>query len=704
MAEIAAIVPDALLIEVCVDSVQSAIAAVKAGADRLEVCGNLGIGGGITPTLGLLKSIQNIVDVPLMAMIRPRVGDFCYSKEELEVMLEDIRFIKDLGNIRGFTVGALTKDGRVDVECMKMYAILMAFLRFVHPQFSGHKSKAPEALSTLRTLFKTRTELVEDDVWGLIIMPGSGINAKTLPTLLRDLLPLGVREIHLSGGEWKPGSMTFKKKGMGMGANHDTEWAVWRTQEDSHPRVSERDYWFVRTADMLAKGGHAAYLLPPSEGTLLRTTPISAALSTLMPLRPAKSMGGRQKNRFENNRTTRTCNNYIILRPDLISRDPASLRVLPPHRKTGPLPSSSPSSMSPKPTSSSERARTPPGPPQIWWGNAAFFVLVHVAAFAGVYYMPPWKTKKATLLLWFLTWQLADFGITVGYHRLYSHKAFRASLGVRIVLAILGSSAFQGSIKILLLKDPILQVVRIQHKYYVSSALLFGFLCPTLLGALWNDAIGGYIWGGLVARLFIWHCTFLVNSLAHWDGLQPYSDEDTSRGNLILALLTGGEGNHNFHSFPHDFRSGPSLLDWDPSKWIIFVLHKLGLATSLRRVRSEDLGEALRYMHKKTVLGIIEPEDDSWDGPEWNIEQVKQFAQLKPGRCVVLINGFVVDATLYLGEHPGGANMLRKYSVRMHSDAEMWHEADWAFNGGMNTHSRAARKRMREFRVAKLVG
>ncbi|CAA7264804.1 unnamed protein product [Cyclocybe aegerita] len=270
MAEIAAIVPDALLIEVCVDSVQSAIAAVKAGADRLEVCGNLGTGGGITPTLGLLKSIQNVVEVPLIAMIRPRVGDFCYSQEELEVMLEDIRFIKDLVNIRGFTVGALTKDGRVDVECMKIIVdeILPLEVCF-HRAFdmtrdpveamrdisdiggisriltSGHKSKAPEGLSTLRTLFKARNELVEDDAWGLTIMPGSGVNVKTLPTLLRDLLPLGVREIHLSGGEWKPGSMVFKKKGMGMGANQDTEWAVWRTQEDSvrHTRDVADSMW-----------------------------------------------------------------------------------------------------------------------------------------------------------------------------------------------------------------------------------------------------------------------------------------------------------------------------------------------------------------------------------------------------------------------------------------------------------------------------
>ncbi|KIM47500.1 hypothetical protein M413DRAFT_22154 [Hebeloma cylindrosporum] len=372
--------------------------------------------------------------------------------------------------------------------------------------------------------------------------------------------------------------------------------------------------------------------------------------------------------------------------------------------------------------------------PQIWWSNAVFFTLVHLGAIIGIYYMPPWSIKRATLVLWFLTWQLSDFGITIGYHRLYSHKAFRATVGVRIILAILGSSAFQGSIKhhlhliyplcpyqwfptslgasdtgcIMyaatrglfyshmgwifykptyermdlidrhdLQSDP---VVRIQHKYYVPLALFFGFVCPTLLGSLWGDALGGFLWGGLVAKLCIWHCTFLVNSLAHWDGLQPYSDEDTSRGSLILALLTGGEGNHNFHSFPHDFRSGPSNIDWDPSKWIILALEKLGLE----------------------VLGIVESEDNSWTGEMWNLNQVKEFAQTKPGSCIVLIDGFAVDISAYLGEHPGGANILRKYSLRLQDEIDTWHKADWAFNGGLNNHSRAAKRRMYELRVAKL--
>ncbi|KAF9055874.1 hypothetical protein BJ165DRAFT_1554855 [Panaeolus papilionaceus] len=384
--------------------------------------------------------------------------------------------------------------------------------------------------------------------------------------------------------------------------------------------------------------------------------------------------------------------------------------------------------------------------PQIWWANAIFFVFVHIAACVGVYYYPPWATKRATLVLWFFVWQLSDFGITIGYHRLYSHKAFRASFGVRVVLAILGSAGFQGSIKVgsrtlrhrlhhvgrdphyaatrgmfyshmgwiffkpvyermdLIERDDLESdpVVRYQHKYYVPSALFFGIVFPTFLGSLWGDAMGAYIWGGLVARLWIWHCTFLVNSLAHWDGLQPYSDEDTSRGNLLVALLTGGEGNHNFHAFPHDFRSGPSIADWDPSKWIILGLHKLGLVTGLRRARPKDMVDALQYMRKKEA-GKLEPERDFWECKTWNMDQIRMFAAEKTGRCVVLIDGYAVDVTSYLGEHPGGAALLRRYSVGTKKDVEGWHEAEWAFNGGLNNHSRAARKRMNELRIAKLV-
>lgn len=76
-------------------------------------------------------------------------------------------------------------------------------------------------------------------------------------------------------------------------------------------------------------------------------------------------------------------------------------------------------------------------------------------------------------------------------------------------------------------------VVRFQHKYYLPIALFSGLILPTLIGATWGDAMGGLVWGGAVARLLIWHTTFCINSLAHWTGLQPYTEEVTARGNYV---------------------------------------------------------------------------------------------------------------------------------------------------------------------------
>lgn len=107
------------------------------------------------------------------------------------------------------------------------------------------------------------------------------------------------------------------------------------------------------------------------------------------------------------------------------------------------------------------------------------------------------------------------------------------------------------------------------------------------------------------------------------------------------------------HSFPHDFRSGPSPIDWDPSKWIILILQNVGLVTSLRRAEDKDLLEATRYMQRKEKVALVylDSDVDSWDGELWDITRVKEFAQTKAGCCLILINGFMVDATPYLGKH-----------------------------------------------------
>ncbi|KAJ7492309.1 copper homeostasis CutC domain-containing protein [Mycena latifolia] len=247
-----------IVIEVCVDSVRSARNAVRGGASRLEICGNLGVGGGTTPSLGLLKAIQKSVgpDVPTMAMIRPRTGDFLYSNDEVEVMLEDIRVFKRHG-VQGVVLGALKADGRVDIDVTKRLVDEALPLQVCfHRAFdmtrhadealrdvmriggisriltSGHGPQVgdPESLKTLESLCQTIQKLAEDLPWVLSILPGSGINSKTVGPILDALLPLGLMEIHLSGGSWVQSGMVHRQAGLGMGVG-ESEWGVWETSE-----------------------------------------------------------------------------------------------------------------------------------------------------------------------------------------------------------------------------------------------------------------------------------------------------------------------------------------------------------------------------------------------------------------------------------------------------------------------------------------
>jgi len=250
-------------------------------------------------------------------------------------------------------------------------------------------------------------------------------------------------------------------------------------------------------------------------------------------------------------------------------------------------------------------------------------------------------------------------------------------------------------------EDP---VVRLQHRYFVPIAIAVGIVLPTILGAAYGDTSGGFIYAALVGRLLIWHCTFLINSLAHWDGLQPYSDENTSRTNFLLALFTAGEGNHNFHhAFPHDYRSGPAKIDWDPSKWVILALAKLGVAWGLRRASAEDIAAARAYMlaHGHDQRAV---EKEDWTGPTWAETELEAYVKGK-GACVVLIDGYAVDVTEYVDAHPGGARLLRGYAFPINPGGgnNRWKEAGWAFNGGVNKHSQGARRRMKQLRVARVL-
>ncbi|KAI9060511.1 hypothetical protein FKP32DRAFT_1655802 [Trametes sanguinea] len=251
-------------IEVCIDSVESAIAASRGGADRLELCGNLGLGGGTTPSLGLFKAVREATPraMPIMVMIRPRTGDFLYTDAELQVMREDIRAFKEAG-ANGVVFGILEKDGKIDIARTKILAdeakpMQVCFHRAVDlssqdmlsahldvsavPQVtrmltSGQAPTAttPSVLPSLRMLLRMASRMPSSAK----VLVGSGINAQTVGPLLEELLPCGLREIHLSAGGWIPSAMEFRREGMGMGVGGEGEWAIWRTSEEKVRAVRE---------------------------------------------------------------------------------------------------------------------------------------------------------------------------------------------------------------------------------------------------------------------------------------------------------------------------------------------------------------------------------------------------------------------------------------------------------------------------------
>jgi stearoyl-CoA desaturase (delta-9 desaturase) len=117
--------------------------------------------------------------------------------------------------------------------------------------------------------------------------------------------------------------------------------------------------------------------------------------------------------------------------------------------------------------------------------------------------------------------------------------------------------------------------------------------------------LGAFLIAGVLRVVVLQHCTFCINSLCHYIGAQPYSSKCSARDSWLLAIITMGEGYHNYHhEFQHDYRNGVKPWQIDPTKWIIWTLSKIGLAKQLRRVPLEkivlcELAEAQRQLEKR---------------------------------------------------------------------------------------------------------
>jgi len=280
-------------------------------------------------------------------------------------------------------------------------------------------------------------------------------------------------------------------------------------------------------------------------------------------------------------------------------------------------------------------------------------------------------------LMFVIVLAFCGMSITAGYHRLWSHRAYDANWLVRSFFAFWGACALQNSILIWgsghrrhhrhvddnekdpysinrgfwfahigwmlrnyksgtvdlansqdLQRDPI---VMFQHKYYLPLVLLSNIGVPALLGYLHGDIVGTLLLVGVLRLVVSHHVTFFINSLCHIWGGQPYTNTNTAKDNFFLALVTYGEGYHNFHHyFQTDYRNGVRWWQFDPTKWLISALSWVGMTSNLRRVPDFKIQEALvqmQFQKAQAHLNLLShlPNMEAW---KENLEkEYQQFMQ-----------------------------------------------------------------------------
>ncbi len=264
--------------------------------------------------------------------------------------------------------------------------------------------------------------------------------------------------------------------------------------------------------------------------------------------------------------------------------------------------------------------------------------------------------------------------ITLGYHRLYSHMAFKAKWPVRLWTLIFGACAFENScldwvsdhrlhhkhvdqdedpydiskgffwahmgwlIFKLQPKPPMMNVADLrkdpmvmwQHRWVQSIAVVFGLILPAILGFLWNGwegALGGFLLAGVTRVVVVQHSTFFINSLCHYVGRRPYSTQNSARDSGLMAFMTFGEGYHNYHhAFQHDYRNGIKGYAFDPTKWAIWLLNKAGLASSLRRVTDEKILLAeMAEARRQADAHLSKTPSTAWENLSSKGKQVMEF-------------------------------------------------------------------------------
>ncbi len=235
------------LLEICVDSLASARAAIAGGADRIELCSALSI-GGLTPYTALLIQIRRESNIPIRCLMRPRAGDFLYTDEEIEMMAMQIRALSDSG-ADGFVIGCLTAEGELDQKAMepliraanglpltlhraidvsrdlcKTY-LDAAALGIDTVLTSGGASNCIGGKESIQKLLNLR-----DTHNGPEVLIGAGVNASVIKQFRKELP--AARAFHMSGKTDIESNMLFRREGVPMGIPGFDEWHIQQTSEE----------------------------------------------------------------------------------------------------------------------------------------------------------------------------------------------------------------------------------------------------------------------------------------------------------------------------------------------------------------------------------------------------------------------------------------------------------------------------------------
>ena len=220
------------ILEVCCGSVDFAAAAAAAGADRIELCDNL-VEGGTTPSVGAVQLAAARLMVPVMAMVRPRGGDFLYSPLEFEVMLRDVDALANAG-ASGLVFGVLDADGRIDVNRVRQFIEAAGPLPVTFHRAFDLSRDLEDSLDTLAELGVARiltsageasvlealdrlSALVEQAGSALVVMPCGGIRPHNIEQVVA--VP-GVTEVHIGATRRRASDMKYRREGVPMGGHY----------------------------------------------------------------------------------------------------------------------------------------------------------------------------------------------------------------------------------------------------------------------------------------------------------------------------------------------------------------------------------------------------------------------------------------------------------------------------------------------------